>query len=698
MKTIAPIVLALMIGASSVRAQDGQFDISYDQLKDEHLDLSQAAWRFFDGELENGQDPLLDDSDWPLVYPELRADSSTTTLFDTFGWFRMHVTLDSTLFRNGFGMSIFHAGNAEMYWNGKLMFEAGRRGTHPNGGASITTTGVPTYVTAPDSAKGVIAVRFDTSTWSDQWQHTLDSRVRLSPGFAVVVGRTEAMAGTYGRRWIKENEFTFAMGVMLALSLLHLLMYRRKSDEVAHLYFGLSVLFMLPPIFLFGIGYVPASGAFYVSSEVTTIVWRYTLLVAQLLWLASVHSLLRDQLGRRYWVVFGILIAIPTLFDLGAPGLSVQRVVFGLAIVSAMDAILVTGNAIRKKQRDAIVLAFGFVGNLVGAQYFQVHMNVDFEVFRTTILEEVFFVSSRSASIWLYFLSTPIAMTVLLGKRYVESRVHLQETVDKRTEELSAALGNLKTTQAQLIQQEKMASLGSLTSGIAHEIKNPLNFVNNFADLANELTDELKEAVAEGDEEEIQALLDDISVNTVQIAKHGKRADSIVQAMMEHAGTSKSEASTVEVNDFVEEYINLAWHGASAKTDRLQARIERDFDEQVGQLSIMPQDMGRVIVNLLNNAFDAVEDVEEPRVRVMTRRDSQVVSISVSDNGPGIPEDIRDRIFEPFFTTKPTGEATGLGLSLSYDVVTKAHGGDIRVSENPDGGATFTVDLPSETV
>jgi len=258
------------------------------------------------------------------------------------------------------------------------------------------------------------------------------------------------------------------------------------------------------------------------------------------------------------------------------------------------------------------------------------------------------------------------------------------------------ALSDLKATQRQLVEQEKLASLGSLTAGIAHEIKNPLNFVNNFAEVGGELADELSEAIAAGRTEEAQGILAEMKTNSEQITKHGRRADSIVKAMMQHARGGESNRESIEVNDFLEEYANLAWHGARARDDSFQTELNRDFDPDTGSLNVMPQELGRVVLNLLNNAFDAVRGVDQAEVRISSTQKSGSVQISITDNGPGIPEDIREKIFEPFFTTKATGEGTGLGLSLSYDIVTKGHQGTMTASNRPEGGAVFTITLPIE--
>jgi len=271
-----------------------------------------------------------------------------------------------------------------------------------------------------------------------------------------------------------------------------------------------------------------------------------------------------------------------------------------------------------------------------------------------------------------------------------EDLVRLKEE-KARTE---SALKDLQSTQEQLIEQEKLASLGSLTAGIAHEIKNPLNFVNNFAEVSVEMAEELKEAAASGDTEEVASIVQELMDNAEQIAKHGKRADSIVKSMMQHARGGASTVEEVDFNEYVDEYAGLAWHGMRARDHGFQAEVEKNLDPAIGKANIQPQEFGRVLLNLFNNAFDAAKDVEDACVVVTTRLEEGSIVLTVSDNGPGVPEDIREKIFEPFFTTKATGEGTGLGLSLSYDIITKVHGGTMTVGSSEQGGAEFTITLP----
>ncbi|MEL6443537.1 MAG: ATP-binding protein [Bacteroidota bacterium] len=281
----------------------------------------------------------------------------------------------------------------------------------------------------------------------------------------------------------------------------------------------------------------------------------------------------------------------------------------------------------------------------------------------------------------------------------------MEGLVESRTAALNQSLLDLQATQQQLIHQEKMASLGQLTAGIAHEIKNPLNFVTNFAEVAQELTEELREAIARGDDP--APLLDELTQNTAVIAQHGHRADAIVKGMMAHAQATSSERRAVDLNALVAEHVTLAYHSTRARQRTSDVEIVHDFDATLAQVVVAPQELGRVIVNLVINAFDAVaehariapatDEALKARVTVSTERADNAVVIRVVDNGPGIPDEIRARIFEPFFTTKPTGSGTGLGLSLSYDVVTQGHGGTLTAEDAPGGGAAFVVTLPLET-
>ncbi|MFB2118755.1 sensor histidine kinase [Parapedobacter sp. 2B3] len=300
-----------------------------------------------------------------------------------------------------------------------------------------------------------------------------------------------------------------------------------------------------------------------------------------------------------------------------------------------------------------------------------------------------------------------------------ELKVNLEAEVAQRTaelrqqkEELEEALEELKHTQAQLIHSEKMASLGELTAGIAHEIQNPLNFVNNFSEVSIELLDELKTGplaqLPEDAADEVEELIGDLTQNLEKITLHGKRADGIVKSMLQHSRSSTGEKTEIDINALADEYIRLSYHGLRAKDKSFNASMETDFATDLRRIAVVPQDLGRVLLNLFNNAFYSVSEKKknnapegyEPLVAVATRNvqlpdGREGVQITIRDNGTGIPKAIIDKVYQPFFTTKPTGQGTGLGLSMSYDIIHKVHGGEMRIDTEEGQYAAFTITIPA---
>ena len=291
--------------------------------------------------------------------------------------------------------------------------------------------------------------------------------------------------------------------------------------------------------------------------------------------------------------------------------------------------------------------------------------------------------------------------TAILLEETIEELEQKRKAIEETNSALQKSLEELKAAQAQLIQSEKMASLGELTAGIAHEIQNPLNFVNNFSEVCNELIDEMREQMENGNAEEAKAIADEIKMSLEKINLHGKRADGIVKSMLQHSRTSNNKKEPTDVNVLADEYLRLAYHGLRAKDKSFNAALKTDYDENIGLIKIISQDIGRVILNLITNAFYAVMEKKklqpegyEPTVTVSTKKIDNKIIVTVKDNDTGIPQKALDKIFQPFFTTKPTGQGTGLGLSLSYDIVTKGHGGEIKVETKEGESTGFSVILP----
>ena len=288
-------------------------------------------------------------------------------------------------------------------------------------------------------------------------------------------------------------------------------------------------------------------------------------------------------------------------------------------------------------------------------------------------------------------------------KRLTKTNLELQhknELIEGQKVEAEKTLSKLKAAQKQLIQSEKMASLGELTAGIAHEIQNPLNFVNNFSEISNELFNEMNEELDKGNLVEAKEIAADIKLNLEKIHHHGNRAGNIIKGMLQHSRTSTGVKEPTDINNLADEYLRLSYHGLRAKDKSFNSSMKTDFDNSIGKINIVPQDFGRVLLNLLNNAFFAVKEkgkmnIEEyePIVSISTKKVDDTIEITVRDNGSGIPQNLLDKIFQPFFTTKPTGEGTGLGLSLSYDII-KAHEGQLKVTTKETEFTEFKIILP----
>ena len=283
-------------------------------------------------------------------------------------------------------------------------------------------------------------------------------------------------------------------------------------------------------------------------------------------------------------------------------------------------------------------------------------------------------------------------------KEFEETVSRLNDQLQKKNLALQKSEDKLHETQDQLIESDKMASLGQLTAGIAHEIQNPLNFVNNFSELSVELLDEFIETTSV---EERKLIVDDVKQNLQKILFHGKRADSIVKGMLQHSRTAPADKQPTDINKLVEEFFILAYHGMRAKDPGFNCSIEKHLATNLPMVKIIPQDVSRVILNIFNNSFYAVDERSKsenknyrPTVSISTKKENGSIALKIRDNGKGIPEDVRNKIFNPFFTTKPTGRGTGLGLSISQDIIVKGHNGDIKLDSKPGEYTEFTITLP----
>jgi two-component system, NtrC family, sensor kinase len=339
--------------------------------------------------------------------------------------------------------------------------------------------------------------------------------------------------------------------------------------------------------------------------------------------------------------------------------------------------------------------------NAIGIQQFRFDQQLNRkEQESATVLQQQ---KARNRILIYVFVTALCFLVIIAGIQWRNNRQKIKANtlLQHQKEKVESTLTELKSTQAQLIQSEKMASLGELTAGIAHEIQNPLNFVNNFSEVNTELIEEAKQEINKGNISDLKVILNDIKENEEKINYHGKRADAIVKGMLQHSRSSSGAKEPTDINALADEYLKLAFHGLRAKDKSFNCIMNTDFDPAIGQIPVVPQDIGRVLLNLYNNAFYAVSEKKkqqpeeyEPGISVSTKKAEKNITIRVRDNGNGITQNVLHKIYQPFFTTKPTGQGTGLGLSLSYDIV-KAHGGEIKVNTQEGLFTELVIQLPA---
>lgn len=678
---------------------------------------SQEGWKFNPRHEPDWASVKADTEDWI----KLRPVDVTTKLEDKSGriegWFRLEFCLDPSLDAIPLGISRNLWAATDIYLDGKLVHSFGNTGTPYKAYNPINK-----YQTPIDLTPGkvhVLAMHF-----VDYETPTTSRDVKLNPkNLQDFLSITGPEFNKSVERKIKETYVvgTLSMSISCLLFLMFLLLlYLNPTQHIFRL-----VSFLTFFVFLAAVGkyYGQFKETTYQADKILFIFANGVFLpIMHVMTLIITEWVLKKKTSR---ITKSILVLMPItsllghLFNISAP--------FGIlnAIMLGYFAYLVftSWKQIGKAEWAVVVGMMALtIGALIFVTLHKYYSNAfyDYENILLTII----------------LLSAPIMLLVylslsykeILAAREAETQKVLQITEEKkallesqnemleakvtqRTEALEKSLKDLKSTQSQLIQSEKLASLGELTAGIAHEIQNPLNFVNNFSELSMELAEELKEEIKKPEKnwELIEDLTNDLSQNQQKINLHGKRASSIVTGMLQHARTSTGKKEPTDINTLADEYLRLSYHGLRAKDPTFNAKMTGDFDPAVGKLDVIPQDIGRVLLNLINNAFYAVSQKQgallgdgslqvdkkyEPTVTVSTKKLGDKVEIRVQDNGTGIPDSVKAKIFQPFFTTKPTGQGTGLGLSLAYDIVTKGHGGELSMETKEGEGTAFIIKLP----
>ena len=666
--------------------------------------LLDTGWRFKVGDNAEYASADYDDSGWEAINPTLDIVTSLPQIPEgKICWLRIHLSIDSTI--RQLVMVMQQSVASEIYLNGQLIHRLGVLGMSREDIKAINPNEKPLSFPFNRNERQLLAIRFAKQPGISYGTHWMSNNLVVKIRLNSVDG-----ANAYHSRihTARDGHDYFRVGVFFILSVLYMAFYFFYPPQRANLYFS-----------IYAIIQAIVWGSFIIYHKVDLIetypVIKNFFLVLQLvghvIMLLAVYELLRRK---KDWVFYSLIVLAIACIPVGIFIYDRGWKIYGREFTHVYN-IGITWVAFRsfwnsKNTRAAVVVVLGGLCFELIWLSFTLRWIIGHNVFT------------------LAHLSVPLAISLYLGYDFAKTSRSLQQKlkevgrlsaekqqiladqnevlekqVTERTSALKRSMDDLKSTQAQLIQSEKMASLGELTAGIAHEIQNPLNFVNNFAEVNKELISEMDDAIGKGNLEEIKVIARNISDNQEKINHHGKRADAIVKSMLQHSRSSTGQKELTDINALCDEYLRLTYHGYRAKDKTFVAKVETNFDQSVGKINVMRQDIGRVILNLINNAFYAVIEKKkskgenyQPEVIVSTRTLTDKVEIIVKDNGNGIPEKVKEKIFQPFFTTKPTGQGTGLGLSLAYDIVTKVHGGELTVNTKAGDGAEFIVSLPTQ--
>ena len=681
--------------------------------------MLEEEWRWHSGDNRAWASTAFNDSRWDSIRPARPLNMLGKPVTNKVSWLRLRFSVDSLLLIRQLHLNVVQAGASEVYLDGQLLK---RLGTVSTAAARQVSYSPTTYEWYPlgliKPGQHVLAVRW--AYHAPPWYIPLD-RAANQPMFAATLRPGNTLMEAVALPKAKNMRSPLIIGVFLMLSAVQFLYYLYRRQRV-NFYFGFTCLF-------FALGRSAASIRPFQTDLITTS-WLAFLgglcyMLYAIFLCATFHVFLNKRLTWVFWTLTAVVL---TAFFIDH--FTEQEIIPVLLLTAGLGGLFInlliaSVTALRTQQANARLVVTPLL-IMIGVSVMMIAMALILRG-RDLVTMELL---GNAASLIIY-LTIPLTLAVILARenaqtnRDLEARLKdveklseekesilkdqkatLEKEVAQRTATLNRSLAELRNTQTQLVQKEKMASLGELTAGIAHEIQNPLNFVNNFADVSGELIAELRQEQTRPPTDRDPALeadlLTDIEQNVGKIGHHGGRAASIVRGMLEHARTSTGERQPSDLNALADEYLRLSYHGLRAKDKRFNATLITDFDPTLSPISVISQDMGRVLLNLFNNAFYAVLEKAKqapegykPVVSVSTKQTEVGVEIQVHDNGNGIPQHLQRKIFQPFFTTKPTGEGTGLGLSLSFDIITKGHGGTLSVDTKPGEYTTFIILLPA---
>jgi two-component system, NtrC family, sensor kinase len=715
------ILFFLLFFSTYTYAQKGDI-FRIDSLPTEGV-LLDKGWTFHAGDNPDWAKPQFDDSAWDVIDPTKDIMDLPQIQDGKIGWLRLQIKMDSSLMPQPHALAIIQAVASEIYIDGQLIEKFGE--LH-NTVYKAFYTGYPTIYTPislpKNKATVTLAIRFAFQKGLPYNRYANGANYLFNTTICSINNIVES--NDYIKRQIM---FCFSkVGAFSILFILHLAFFAFFPLQKANLYFSGMALFFALHNFSWGafLVFYPIENLQFLMYCGLIRVPIYT--IAYILLARAFYAMFNFKTDFIFWLIFGsnILICLANYFDY-YEGVQVSE--FRTIVLNIIASLYITIKAVLTKKRNSQLVFIGLMFSIFGLTIrYLIDYYGFFPGYKFTFLTHACdFAGQICIPISIsWFLGSNFAFTSKSLEKKLEEVQHLSkekqdilaaqnQTLEKQVE---ARTAELVASQNQLIQSEKLASLGELMAGIAHEIQNPLNFVNNFSELSVDLAKELKEEmykieIPEKDKTYIGEIVTDLSQNQEKINHHGKRASSIVKGMLEHSSTSTGMRELTDINKLADEYLQLSYHGLRAKDKDFNADFTTDFDKNLPKIEVIQQDMGRVLLNVINNAFYAVQqrakvpslsdgETYTPTVTVSTHysappfgAEGAQIMIKVKDNGTGMPESVRAKIFQPFFTTKPTGQGTGLGLSLVYDIVTKGHGGSLEVESTEGVGTTFTLIL-----
>lgn len=686
-----------------------------------------SLWKIRAGNQPGPENPGFDDTQWDSILLDRKFDKSLYRYFEQDGYVWLRSSFRKSNTPLPVFLEVYQLGASEIYINGRLVKTYGSMENGQMEGYNPSKRPFMVMLDSLPVQKVAVKIALKKGSVPE------NGGFRKEAVFNLTLHNSDYNLAAREISFMNKSFWSIIkMGVFLVLAIIHFSFFRTENRQGSNLYFALfSLCLMLTEFLSFYEARYNHDPAWVNPLDGLIILLESTL--AKIFFIVALYQLFHRKKGFLYYLLIAGYCIIPLAYRFTSTELIASLIEFVMSTLFFVILIKIMTEAINQGKRGAKIFATGVLLPIV-LTFVLVFVFLAISIYKPyNILSENnpgYIVGKYTGALYsgvkdvimAICLSLYISMEFTRVNKTLEAKLVdidrlskekqsilesqkevLEEQVKTRTAELHQSLETLKATQNQLIQTEKLASLGELTAGIAHEIQNPLNFVNNFSELSVELIDELKELEQEENQDKgLKAeLLSDLAENQQKINHHGKRASNIVKGMLAHSRAATGERALTNLNELADEYLRLAFHGMRAKNKTFNSDFKLETDPDIPELNLVPQDFGRVLLNLINNAFYSVYEKSKraagdykPLVEVKTEKQDNRVIIRVKDNGSGIPEEIRARIFQPFFTTKPTGEGTGLGLSLSYDIITKGHNGSLEVKSTEGEYCEFIITLP----